>query len=139
MDELVKFAYSMRKKIYGKGTVIMNQGDRVDSVAIIKKGVVKIIHKMITQRKSKIMPIEKISFIPNPDDVAIEIAEIGPHDLIGAVEAITNAKKMRNEVIAQTQVEVFFIQSNIFSSFLQQEQKTSTYIDKLGEEHFHVF
>lgn len=140
MDELVKLAYAMRKKLYSKGSVILSQGDRVDSIAIVKKGTVKIIHKMTKQRKTKMLHSEgrKDSLLPNKItsesvEIAIDIAETGPHDLVGIVEAMTNSKKMRNEALAQNQVEIFFIQNNMFTSFLKQERKTSTHLEKLGK------
>ncbi len=140
MDELVKFAYSMRKKVYNEGSVILSQADRFDSVGVVKKGIIKITHKMTKRTNSKVIPKENqrssMISIPNPVrsiDVAVDIAEISIHDLIGVVEAMTNAKKMRNEVVAQTHAEVFFIPSKIFTSFLKPEKKTATYIEKLGK------
>ena len=121
--------------------MILRQSDRVDSIAIIKKGTVKIVHKMTKQRTNKLLPLEtrrdsvKISNQSSSEsvDIVVDIAEIGPHDLIGVVEAMTNAKKMRNEAFAQNQVEIFFIQTNMFTSFLKHERKTTTHLEKLGK------
>ncbi len=143
MDELVKLAYAMRKKYYNKGCIVSKQGDRVDSIAMVKKGNVKIVHRMVKQRTNKILsPLDtrrdSLSLANQSSsesvDIAVDIAELGAHDLIGVVETITNAKKMRNEAFAQNQVEIFFIQTNIFTSFLKHERKTMAHIEKLGEK-----
>ena len=102
MDELVKLAYAMRKKIYSKGSIILRQGDRVDYILILKKGNVKIIHKMSKQKSNKLIHFDvkgdsKINSSTNSSglhEVIVDIAELGPHDLIGVVEAMTNSKKM---------------------------------------------
>ena len=143
MDELVKLAYSMRKKSYNKGSLILKQGDRVDSVAILKKGSVKIVHKMNKQRANKSLPYNgrKESIISNSSkaavetvEVSVDIAEVGPSDLLAVVEAMINSKKMRNNVFAQNPTEAFFVQTNMFISFLKHEKKTLAYLEKLGKE-----
>jgi CRP-like cAMP-binding protein len=130
----------MRKKDYSKGSIILRQGDRVDSIALVKKGAVKIVHKMTKQRTNKLLHLENRRDSVNvssqtssePVEITVDIAEIGPHDLIGVVEAMTNAKKMRNEAYAQSQLEVFYIQTNMFMSFLKHERKTIAHLEKLG-------
>ncbi len=143
MDELVKLAYSMRKKTYNKGTLILKQGDRVDSVTMLKKGSTKIIHKMNKQRPAKAVSyngrkesiLSTASSKPSIEtlEVSIDIAEVGPNDLLAIVEAMTSCKKMRNDVFAQCEVEVFFVQTNMFMSFLNYEKRTLAYLDKLGK------
>ena len=137
MDELVKFAYSMKKRVYNEGSIVLSQGERVDLVTIVKKGIVRIFHKMIQHKKSKLPFLEsRRGSIPNPlrsVDVVVDIAEIGAHDLIGVVEAMTNSKKMRNEAVAQSQLEVFVIPNKVFMSFLKPKSATSIHLKRLGE------
>lgn len=148
MDELVKLAYSMRKKSYNKGSLILKQGDRVDSVALLKKGSAKIVHKMNKQRSNKSLPYNgrKESIISNSSkaavetiEVSVDIAEVGPSDLLGVVEAMINSKKMRNDAFAQNPTEAFFVQTKMFMSFLKHEKKTLAYLEKLGKETYSFF
>jgi CRP-like cAMP-binding protein len=140
MDELFKLAYTMKKKHYAKGSVILNQGDRVDSVAIVKKGSVKISHKMIKQRKKKAQlrggkrgSIQQLNQnFSESTEISVDIAEISSHDLIGIVEA-TTSKKTRNVALAQSHVELFFVQTTSFIALLQQEKKTLKQLEKLGK------
>ena len=104
----MKMAYAMKKKVYSKGGVIFSQGDRSECVAIIKKGKISIVQKMANHesKKATVTHMKKDS----SNDIAVHIAELGAHDMVGIVELCKGFKKMKREVSALTLVEVFLIQ-----------------------------
>ena len=66
-------------------------------------------------------------------EISVDIAEISSHDLIGIVEAMTTSKKTRNIALAQSHVELFFVQTTSFIALLRQEKKTLKQLEKLGK------
>lgn len=133
MDELVKMAYAMKKKVYCKGGIIFSQGDRSECVAIVKKGKISIVQKMTNHENKKGSTATHLKGKAS-NDIAVHIAELSAHDMVGIVELCKGFKKMKREVSALTPVEVFLIQSTTFSCFLKQEPKTSDMLAKVVEK-----
>jgi cAMP-binding proteins - catabolite gene activator and regulatory subunit of cAMP-dependent protein kinases len=111
-------SYSINKKIFPKGSVIATQGNRADFVVLVQKGTILIYQKLSTKQGAKKRPA-KTSIVAFPggndqhhyeDQLVVDIAKIGSHDVFGIVEAVTKSKKMKREAVATTDVEAFLIQ-----------------------------
>ena len=79
-------------------------------------------HKMTKRTKPKVIPKENhrcsMISIPHPVqsvDVAVDIDDFDIHVLIGFVEAMTNAKKLHNEVFPKLKLNSFSSQTRINS------------------------
>ena len=113
MDQLVKLAYSMKKKCFDKGCIIVEQGERMDQLWIIKQGLVRVSHRVIPansiddiQRGIRSGRKERKSNEP----VTVDIADLGATDAIGLVESIEESvKKSHREVTALSKTEIFFV------------------------------
>ena len=96
-------AYAMKKKSYSKGTQISKQGNRVEIVVMIMKGRIKIVQKLNKGSKKT----ATLSDETNPDEIVVEIAELGCNDMFGIVEVLGNLKKMKREATASSTVDAF--------------------------------
>jgi len=107
MDQLVKMAYAMKKKSFEKGATIVQQGERMEHLWVIKMGNIRISHKVIPpntiQKGSK-----GTSRAKHP--INVDIADLGAKDLIGLIESMEeSAKKSQREAVALTRTETFFV------------------------------
>lgn len=109
-DQQVQMAYSMKKVTYEKGSVIAQEGDRVDQVWIIKKGRVLVSTHMsnsavtaATKKAGTKMTASKKNSEGNSNSnthTKIEIADLTSGDMFGLVEVITGTKKMKRTFLA---------------------------------------
>lgn len=114
-DDLVKMSYSINKKIFPKGSVIAKQGSRAGFVVLVQKGTILIYQKLSKGAKKRSAKTSIVAFPGDndqhhEDQLVIDIAKIGSHDVFGVVEAVTKSKKMKREAVASTDVEAFLIQ-----------------------------
>ena len=113
MDQLVKMAYSMKKKEYPKGSDVVRQGERMEYVWLIKEGMVRISHKVHSSqgRRSKSGRLQQTD--ENNDgsgqSLTVDISDLGPHDCIGLVECLDEKKKSQREAITLYSSEFFFV------------------------------
>eukprot|EP00585_Thalassiosira_rotula_P001755 CAMPEP_0196134162 /NCGR_PEP_ID=MMETSP0910-20130528/3125_1 /TAXON_ID=49265 /ORGANISM="Thalassiosira rotula, Strain GSO102" /LENGTH=442 /DNA_ID=CAMNT_0041393993 /DNA_START=36 /DNA_END=1364 /DNA_ORIENTATION=- len=129
MDQLVKIAYVMKKRCFDKGSVIIQQGERMEHLWIIKSGTVRIIQKGIRndvnarngRRNSK-------------EPVSVDIADLGAKDMIGLIECIDeSAKKSQREAIVLTASELFFVPLSFFRPLLVQDACTFSLAEQVVE------
>ena len=115
ITQLVKMAYAMKKKQYGKGNEIIRQGERMEYVWMIKEGAVRISHIVNTNKGGKHSTRKNIPMLvdetaTSESRLVVDIADLGRNDCIGLVESVDeNVKKSQREVVALCQTELFFL------------------------------
>jgi CRP-like cAMP-binding protein len=145
MDELVKMAYIMKKKQFPKGSVVAKQGERSDVVWLIEKGKLAVTQYIVrnTSKKDEFNERDDIDHFKEgisqsihkmKEKLTVDIAELGPHDIFGIVEALTNEKKMRRQAYALSNLEMFYVHMDCFVSFMKQEPKTFILLDKVVQK-----
>lgn len=137
-DDLVKMSYSINKKIFPKGSVIAKQGSRAGFVVLVQKGTILIYQKLSKGAKKRSAKTSIVAFPGDndqhhEDQLVIDIAKIGSHDVFGVVEAVTKSKKMKREAVASTDVEAFLIQVPKFLSFFEKEPRSMKFLEKIVE------
>ena len=97
-------AYVMKKRCLEKGSTIIQQGERMEHLWIIKGGKVRIIQKGIRNdanrngRKQSKQPI------------SVDIADLEQLDVIGLIECMDESvKKSQREAVALVAAELFFV------------------------------
>ena len=137
MDQLVKLAYAMKKKSFEKGGVIVQQGERMENLWIIKEGRVRISHNVIPP--SSIDSIQqgiRSGVRKQPKEpITVDIANLGANDAIGLVESIEESitlKKSNRNAIALVATEVFFVPLSFFKPFLQ-DSRTHAVVEQMVE------
>jgi len=137
MDQLVKLAYAMKKKSFEKGSVIVQQGDRMENLWIIQEGRVRISHNVIPP--SSIDTIQQ--GIRNggrkqpKEPITVDVANLGANDAIGLVESIEESitlKKSNRNAIAMVATEVFFVPLSFFKPFLK-DSRTHAVVEQVAE------
>jgi len=137
MDQLVKLAYAMKKKSFEKGSVIVQQGERMENLWIIQEGRVRISHNVIPP--SSIDTIQQ--GIRNggrkqpKEPITVDIANLGANDAIGLVESIEESitlKKSNRNAIAMVATEVFFVPLSFFKPFLK-DSRTRAVVEQMAE------
>mmetsp|Transcript_1722 Transcript_1722/g.2680 ORF Transcript_1722/g.2680 Transcript_1722/m.2680 type:complete len:192 (-) Transcript_1722:150-725(-) len=104
MYQLVKIAYKMKKRSFDKGSVIIQQGERMEHLWIIKSGTVRIVQKGIRNDVNA-----RNGRKNSKEPVSVDIADLGAKDMIGLIECIDeSAKKSQREAIVLTTSELFF-------------------------------
>lgn len=158
-DQLIKVAYSMKKKTYAEGTVIAREGDHVELVYFIRKGRVKVqsarkggqngtnIQKNNIQTMNyKKRPLRAIGGeeITNNNDFSrtdtergIDIAFLGSGEIVGLVEIATKSKKMRRTIIATRCTDMFVVPMFVFHTFLVHQDRTRDFIEKMANKRRH--
>lgn len=114
-DDLVKISFAMRKRKYGKGSIISNQGDRFDKIFMLSNGTIHISLKMTKTSNKSLSNTEK------DKDVIIDIAELSStdHDIFGIEEMMNGSKKYKRQATALTDVETYFVDASDFLSFFK--------------------
>jgi CRP-like cAMP-binding protein len=128
MDDLVKTAYSMKKKTYEKGTIIATQGEYFENIVMLKSGVLSVYLRVPRNGSSS-----KSSHCYE-DDIKIDIAELKERDVFGLVEVKEKCKKNMREALAITSVEAFVIQASTFHGLLRYQPKTFKLIDRVAQK-----
>ena len=132
MDQLVKLAYAMKKKSFEKGSVIVQQGERMENLWIIQEGRVRISHNVIPP--SSIDTIQRGRKQPK-EPITVDVANLGAHDAIGLVESIDESislKKSNRNAIALVAAEVFFVPLTFFKPFLK-DSRTHAVVEQVAE------
>ncbi len=115
MDQIVKVAYAMKKKQFEKGSTVIQQGDRVDCLWIIRDGVVRVSHRVpspydLRGRDILFNQSGKLKDGKDQSESSIEIANLGRNDVIGLIESLEPAvRKSTREVVALCDTEMFFL------------------------------
>lgn len=117
MDQLVKLAYAMKKKQFSKGSAIVQQGERLENLWIIRDGVVRISHKVTPSNdirsigKSMDDSLNSRNRRGNAQQaLCVDIADLGANDVIGLIESLdASIKKSQREVVALCTTEMFFL------------------------------
>ena len=116
MSQLVKMAYAMKKKQYGKGSEVIRQGKRMEYVWMIKEGAVRVSHVVNTNKGGKHSTRKSIPVLVDEPDATsesrlkVDIADLGINDCIGLVESVDDTvKKSSREVVTLCQTELFFL------------------------------
>jgi signal-transduction protein with cAMP-binding, CBS, and nucleotidyltransferase domain len=128
MEDLVKMAYSMKKKTYERGTTIATQGEYFENVILLKSGVLTV-RIRITKNGSSTK-----SSNSNENEIKVEIAEIKENDIFGLVEVIENSKKMKREAFATTSIDAFVIQANTFIGLFRDQPKTFKLLQRVAQK-----
>jgi CRP-like cAMP-binding protein len=141
MDQLVKLAYTMTRKVYPEGSTIRQQGERLDHIILLDKGELLIRQTIATALSSTMDSDISGSIIIQKSKngkrykqcpIAVDIAELRHHDLFGVVEYVSKSKKYKRQLLAKTVVEVYFIPIANFDSIMKQEPKTAKMIQELA-------
>ena len=133
MDQLVKLAYAMKKKTFEKGSVIVQQGERMENLWIIQEGRVRISHIVIPP--SSIDTIQQGCRKQPKESITVDVANLGAHDAIGLVESIEESislKKSNRNAIALVATEVFFVPLSFFKPFLK-DSRTHAVVEQVAE------
>ena len=134
MDQLVKLAYAMKKKSFEKGSVIIQQGERMENLWLIQEGRVRISHNVIPP--SSIDTIQRGGGRNQPKEpITVDVANLGANDAIGLVESIEESitlKKSNRNAIAMVATEVFFVPLSFFKPFLQ-DSRTHAVVEQMAE------
>lgn len=137
MDQLVKLAYAMKKKSFEKGSVIVQQGERMENLWIIQEGRVRISHNVIPPSSINTIQqgIRNGSRRQSKEPITVDIANLGAHDAIGLVESIEESislKKSNRNAIALVATEVFFVPLSFFKPFLK-DSRTHAVVEQVAE------
>lgn len=126
-DDLVKISFAMRKRKYGKGSIIINQGDRFDKIFMLSNGTIHISLKMTKTSNKSLSNTEK------DKDVIIEIAELSwtDHDIFGIEEMMNGSKKYKRQATALTDVETYFVDASDFLSFFKHNPESIQHMRNL--------
>ena len=133
VDQLAKMAYAMKKKQYSEGSVIIHQGERMEYLWIIKEGVVRVSHRVISNQGN--YSIQKNnSYSDETSTLTVDLAYLGCCDCIGLIESLDdNVKKSQREAVALTStVDFFFIPLNFFRSMLIADVRTYGLVEKVA-------
>ena len=113
MDQLVKMAYSMKKKDYPKGSEVVRQGERMEYVWLVKEGMVRISHKVHSSQgrrpKSGRLQVDENNDVSSGQSLTVDVADLGQHDCIGLVESLDEKKKSQREATTLCSSEFFFV------------------------------
>ena len=120
VDQLVFLSYEMRKLDFSAGHLIVEQGDKNETIWIIKSGSVQISVK-VEKRGTK-----------SPKKKLVDIATLSANDVFGIVEALDGSSKMRCNVKSISDVELFVISSKALISFLPQVPRTRLMFKKVA-------
>lgn len=123
MEDLVKMAYSMKKKTYERGTTIATQGEYFENIILLKSGVLSVRIRITRNGPSS-----------NENEIKVDIAELKENDIFGLVEVIENSKKMKREAWASTSIDAFVIQANTFIGLFRDQQKTFKLIQRVAQK-----
>jgi len=128
MEDLVKMAYSMKKKTYERGTTIATQGEYFENVILLKSGVLS-----VRIRIARNGPSTKSSNC-NENEIKVDIAELKENDIFGLVEVIENSKKMKREAFASTSIDAFVIQANTCIGLFRDQPKTFKLLQRVAQK-----
>ncbi|KAL9183122.1 hypothetical protein ACHAXT_004909 [Thalassiosira profunda] len=132
MDQLVKFAYAMKKKTFDRGSTVIEQGERMEHLWIIQSGGVRISHRVVPPSSG--MDALRGGRKQLREPITVEIAHLGPRDMIGLVEsADEGAKKSQREAVALTAVETFFLPLSFVKPFLAEDAATRSLVDRVAQ------
>jgi len=115
MDQIVKVAYAMKKKQFDKGSTIIQQGDRLEYLWIIREGAVRVSHRVpppndFRGRDVLFSSSGKFNLGKEQQGISVEIANLGTNDVIGLIESLEpTARKSTREVVASCNTEMFFL------------------------------
>ena len=114
MDQLVKLAYAMKKKSFDTGSTIIQQGERMDHLWIVKSGLVKLSRKLVIQPYSidqrGMRNRVSIGNGKPKQSIVVDIADIGATDAIGLIESMEESViKSQRDAVAVAMTEMFFV------------------------------
>lgn len=137
MDQLVKLAYAMKKKSFEKGSVIIQQGERMENLWIIQEGRVRISHNVIPPSSIDTIQqgIRSGGRKQPKEPITVDVANLGANDAIGLVESIEESislKKSNRNAIALVATEVFFVPLSFFKPFLK-DSRTHAVVEQVAE------
>ena len=128
-NQLIKLAYEMKIKSFGKDTTIGLEGEHIQSIYMIKKGKVKVSKRINSNHGTEVFGRDDA-----PSRRAIDIAELGERDLFGIVEVLTKSRKWKREVTTHKHVQVYSILINKFVSLLNQESRTTKLLSRVVQK-----
>ena len=113
MDMLVKLAYAMKKKVFDTGSVIIQQGDRIEHLWIIADGKVRISHNVIPPSsidtlRSGGSNVRGRNRQPK-QPITVDVADLFERDCIGLIESMeesTTTKKSERDAIGATRNDI---------------------------------
>lgn len=132
-DQLIKLAYSMKKKTFVEGTTIAREGDRIEFVYMIREGKIRVLKQIKDKQRKRMQGGSAYSDYNNlhSADRSIDIAELAGRDIIGLVELAGKSKKMQREFLAIKTTDVFAVPLGLFVASLDQESSTMSIVKKI--------
>lgn len=128
MDDLVKMAYTMKKKNFAKGAIVVPQGEYIENVILLKNGKLSVYMKIFKSGSSNMGMSSNL-------EVRVDIAQLNEGDIFGMIEAIeNNCKKTKREATAATDLETFVIPVSSFLGLFRYQENTLKLMKRVAQK-----